>query len=265
MTPWPLIAQVLLLGDPLTVRANARFAGAINSVTWRGTQFIDHYDHGRELQVAVHVAGYGGSECYNPTEAGSQRDGTGDTSSSVVLGTWRGDHGFSTSSRLAFWNVPGEKSPGCKEGAANTTIVSDFVLSKIVTLANDGLLIYDFTIDVPGDYEGATIEAPVMYMPKGFSRFKFFDPKTQTSVPGIPKEHRDIPILACDGKGYAAAMWSEGAYQTFKTFLRDTNAVIVGRKIAPLRSAAYSFKTYIAFGTAQSVRAAITRAYEERP
>lgn len=264
MTPWPLIAQIILQGDPLIVKANARFAGAIHSVTWRGVQFIDHADHGRELQVAVHVDGYRGSECFNPTEAGSQRDGGGETSSSKVLRTWQDKDGFSTSTRMAFWTRPREKSPGCKPGGANATIVSDFVISKIVRLYDDGLLTYDAGIDVPADYIGATIEAPVMYMPKSFNRFRFFDPISQTSVPGIPKEHRDIPIMVGDGKGFAAAMWSDGSYQTFKEF-RDTNAMIAGTKVAPLEAGISSFKTYVAFGTSASVRAAISRAYLDKP
>ena len=38
-------------------------------------EFINSYDHGRELQLAVVVAGFG--ECWNPTEAGGESDGIG--------------------------------------------------------------------------------------------------------------------------------------------------------------------------------------------
>lgn len=260
---WPLIAQVLLQGDPLVVKAGRRFAGAISSVTWRNVQYVDRRDHGRELQVAVHVGGFGGGECFNPTEAGSKADGSGKESSSEVLYTYQCNQVFFTVSRMAFWTAPGEKSPGCKNGGKNTTVVSDFVLSKTVTLDDDGLLTYDFSLDVPADYPESTIEAPVLYMPTAFSRFKFFDPDSQTVIVAPPRERRPLAIIASDGHGHAAAMWSDGAMQMVKTF-RDTNAVIIQRKM-PLENTMYSFTSYIAFGSGPSVKAAITRAYRDRP
>ena len=64
----------------IEVCTSDRCAGAIDSVTWGGKQFISDYDHGRELQIAVTVDGHG--ECYNPTEAGSLGDGDTQNTSS---------------------------------------------------------------------------------------------------------------------------------------------------------------------------------------
>jgi hypothetical protein len=44
-----------------------RTALAIDSVVWNNVEFINQWDHGRELQMAVTN---GSGECYNPTEAG---------------------------------------------------------------------------------------------------------------------------------------------------------------------------------------------------
>jgi hypothetical protein len=60
-----------------------RVAGAIDYLAWNGMQFINAADHGRELQYAISNQ-YG--ECYNPTEAGSQLDGSGPSTSSKLLG-----------------------------------------------------------------------------------------------------------------------------------------------------------------------------------
>lgn len=49
----------------LFVSASARMSGAIDSVVWKEKEFINAWDHGRELQLAVTTL-YG--ECFNPTE-----------------------------------------------------------------------------------------------------------------------------------------------------------------------------------------------------
>ena len=48
-------------GSMLAIRASGRTAGAIDSVTWRGKEFLNSFDHGRELQSASSFDGYG--EC----------------------------------------------------------------------------------------------------------------------------------------------------------------------------------------------------------
>ena len=47
----------------------------LNSLTWRGKEFVNDYDHGREISYAWAFDGYG--ECFNPTEPGAARDGLG--------------------------------------------------------------------------------------------------------------------------------------------------------------------------------------------
>ena len=52
--------------NQLFLSASARTSGAIDSLVWNNKEFINAWDHGRELQMAV-TTGHG--ECYNPTEA----------------------------------------------------------------------------------------------------------------------------------------------------------------------------------------------------
>ena len=60
----------------LVIKTTTRLAGAIDSLTWDGKEFINSTDHGRQLQSASNLdAGSPISdETYNPTEAGSRDD-----------------------------------------------------------------------------------------------------------------------------------------------------------------------------------------------
>ncbi|MFN5915798.1 MAG: hypothetical protein ACK48K_03520, partial [Planctomycetota bacterium] len=37
-------------GDPLKITTTSRLAGAVHSIRWKGKEFIDSADHGRQLQ-----------------------------------------------------------------------------------------------------------------------------------------------------------------------------------------------------------------------
>ena len=63
------IAGPAFAGSPVIIQTLGQFDGAIVSLTWNGVEFIDHYDHGRELQTSVH---YGPIE---EDEAGTQAGG----------------------------------------------------------------------------------------------------------------------------------------------------------------------------------------------
>jgi hypothetical protein len=41
------------LGSTIELQTSARFAGAVTSLVFRGKQFVDSRDHGRELQSAA--------------------------------------------------------------------------------------------------------------------------------------------------------------------------------------------------------------------
>jgi hypothetical protein len=72
-----------VLGHELRIETGASFGGAISSLTWNNKEFVNHYDHGREFQVAGQFNDL--DECFNPTEAGSLNDGTGPTSTTQVI------------------------------------------------------------------------------------------------------------------------------------------------------------------------------------
>src|SRR5262245_65171318 len=100
----------------IVITTTSRVAGAIHSLTWNGKEFIDSTDHGRQLQSAC--AFHSGdkkdfcAECYNPTEAGSRKDGAGPKSSSKLLAIDAHGRELTTKTQMAFLLAPGEKSEG---------------------------------------------------------------------------------------------------------------------------------------------------------
>jgi hypothetical protein len=65
----------------VVITTTDRLAGAIHSVQWRGKEFIESHDHGRQPQSAASFDCAASSEfwaeCFNPTEAGSARTAPG--------------------------------------------------------------------------------------------------------------------------------------------------------------------------------------------
>jgi hypothetical protein len=90
-------------GEPLVLRSNAGFAGAVSSLRFRGVEHLDAADHGRLLQGAISFDAHG--ECLNPTQAGSSSDKPG-RSTSRLLSASLGPTGYRTITRMAYWLRP---------------------------------------------------------------------------------------------------------------------------------------------------------------
>jgi hypothetical protein len=165
-----------LLDSEIVVKTTARTAGAIDSVVWRGQEFIDSTDHGRQLQSASNLDHQGKfhSETFNPTEAGSVADGAGATSTSRLLHSVAEGNRLQTTTQMAFWLRPGGSSAG--HPATNRTALSNHLLTKRVTIGYDDLqnvIVYDATFQLPINehHTYAQFEAVTGYMPASFSQF----------------------------------------------------------------------------------------------
>ena len=170
-------------GSEIVIKTTARTAGAIDSLTWNGREFINSHDHGRQLQSASNLDA--GSpitgETYNPTEAGSRRDGHGTNTTSRLLFLQAKSNELQTVTKMAFWLAPGEKSgPNL---AKNTTILSQHLLKKHVVIGYKNLphvIAYDVTFPLPWgeQHAHAVFEALTGYMPPEFAQFFMFNPQT---------------------------------------------------------------------------------------
>jgi hypothetical protein len=170
-------------GSEIVIKTTSRLAGAIDSLTWDGKEFIDSFDHGRQLQSAasfdVGRSDEFWAERFNPTEAGSRLDHTGGTSTSRLLKMEVGENELASTVRMAFWLAPGEESFG-RPGLSPAKL-SDHRLSKNVRIGwgdVQNVVRYKVTFHVaPNEpHRYAQFEALTGYMPEEFSEFWYWRP-----------------------------------------------------------------------------------------
>ena len=250
----------------IVITTTSRCAGAIHSLKWRGKEFLDSYDHGRQLQSASNFdAGSTiAAETYNPTEAGSGSDGTGDSSSSILESLVTSDNQLMTQSRMAFWLRPGQFSGPNK--AKNTSVVSNHVLKKTVTIGVRGrahLIGYDVTFELPSDEKqsDAVFESLTGYMRPEFSEFWRYDRLSRTlqSLTDGPGEQPDPVVLATRDGAFAMGIYSPektkkgyGRWRFVPERVVKWNCVF--RVHNPTRGGSFSYRHYVAVGTLDQVR-----------
>ena len=253
----------------IVIRTTARLAGAIDSLTWNGKEFIDSFDHGRQLQSAANfdAATKFTPETFNPTEAGSRADGAGPTSSSKLESLKVvGKNCLETSSRMAFWLQPDEKSFG--NPAKNKAVLSRHRLRKRVTIGYEDLphvVRYEVVFTVPeGErHTYAQFEMVTGYMPADFSKFWAFDAE-KGLIPlsdGPGEQHLPVVLSSEDGK-FAMGIYSPilpqdgagyGRFRFEKEKVVKWNAVYRIRKQAGIDAGEYRFENFVIVGTRQVV------------
>ena len=261
------------------ITTTSRLAGAIHSLTWKGKEFINSTDHGRQLQSASNFDAGAAfiPETFNPTEAGSRGDGAGPQSTSRLLHLVARDRTLQTTSQMAFWLAPDEKSLG--HPARNVTRVSDHLLTKRVSIGYRDLpnvIQYDVTFSVPvGEkHVYGQFEAVTGYMPADFKNFWVFNPESgmlQTLSDG-PGEQSLPVILATASGDYAMGVVARDpapsgmtgpGYGRFR-FRREKvvkwNCVYrLQDEQNGLRAADYSFRQFVIVGSLDDVKSAMTR------
>ncbi|QDU40761.1 hypothetical protein Mal4_51210 [Maioricimonas rarisocia] len=266
----------------IVIRTTSRLAGAIDSLTWDGVEFIDSFDHGRQLQSASNL--YSGrpyhGETFNPTEAGSRSDGAGPTSTSRLLHLIADGNRLQTTTQMAFWLRPGEKSAG--HPARNTTPLSNHLLTKRVRIGIEGLphvIQYDVTFSLPvgEQHTMAQFEAVTGYMPARFSRFLAFERTTGKLVPlsdGPGEQSRPVVLSTPDGN-YAMGVyspeqpspgWENAGYGRFRFSPQKVvkwNCVFrIRDRERGVEPGDYSFRSYVIVGDRETVRQSLVRLHE---
>jgi hypothetical protein len=264
-------------GSEIVITTTSRCAGAIHSLTWNGKEFIDSADHGRQFQSAANFdAGKQPffPETFNPTEAGSARDGAGKMSTSKLLELRAKDNELVTKSLMAFWLAPGEKSQG--HPALNDKRLSNHLLAKEVRIGFQewkNVLDYRVTFTVPKTerHNYAQFEALTGYMPPDFSRFETFDPKTGKLEPledGPGEQNRPV-VFSTENGSHAMGIFSpdqpsqgyEGAgYGRFRFKAEKVvkwNCVFRVRDENGVKPGDYSYRMLMPIGTREDVRVAL--------
>ncbi len=266
----------------IVVTTTARVAGAIHSLTWDGVEFVDSFDHGRQIQSASNFDSGRAfvPEVFNPTEAGSMADDRGATSTSRLLELSAKENQLVTLNRMAFWLKPGEKSQG--NPARNTVALSDHYLAKRVTIGYKNLphaIEYRATFLVPSGekHTYAQFEAVTGYMPAAFDTFYRFDVKAGAleSLSDGPGEQADPVVLATANGRHAMGVYSpdqpskgfEGAgYGRFR-FKSDRvvkwNCVFRTKHATGVPGGEYQFRCFLVVGTVKDCTSALVALHKE--
>lgn len=262
----------------IAITTTNRLAGAIHSLTWNGTEFVDSHDHGRQIQSACSFdCGPGKdfwAECFNPTEAGSRADGTGKTSSSKLIAFSADGPELRSTTQMAFWLAPGERSSG--RPALNDKVLSEHILNRRVRIGHKKLanvIEYDVTFTVPkGERHNlAQFEALTGYMPPEFEKFFTFQPSTG-KLEGLsdgPGE-QEFPIVFADAEGnHAMGVYSPdqpsrgsekagyGRFRFSEEKVVKWNCVFRVRDANGIDAKDYRFRMFVAVGTSEDVRQAL--------
>jgi hypothetical protein len=270
-----------VLGSPLILHASQRTAGAIDSLKFRGKEYVNAFDHGRGWQSAVSYDGFG--ECLNPTEAGSSKDGTGSETSSQLLDVHVQDLTLTSTVRMAYWLAPEEPyKAACGQHkdvhvAQNKLVLSDDTLLKRITVGYRGIpniIGYMVTLNVAEPHQSIAFEAATGYMPPEFSLFLSFDPATSQVAPlsNGPGEQALPIILSTKDRQSAMGVYSPNPNPGYGGFLFTQNPGLKGWNSAKwncvfraedVKPGPVSYRCFVAIGTVEEVRAALRKLISE--
>jgi len=276
------VLRAPLGNSEIVITTMPRLAGAIHSLSWNGKEFIDSTDHGRQLQSASNFDA--GSrftgETFNPTEAGSRRDGAGHKSTSKLLHLLAQGNQLQTTSQMAFWLAPGDKSGD--NLAKNRGLLSNHLLHKRVTIGYremPNVIQYDVTFTVPiGErHTYAQFEAVTGYMPAEFEKFWRFNPATlklETLSDG-PGEQALPVVLATASGSHAMGIYSPqqpsagydqagyGRWRFKAQRVTKWNCVFRTRESSGIEPGEYSFRNFVVVGDMAMVREALHQLHRE--
>lgn len=268
----------LVDGDPVTLRVSARFGGAVDSLTWRGQEFLNIYDHGRQISYAWHLDDHG--ECLNPTEPGAAADGFAQASTTEVLAICSDGPGrVSTRVRPAFWLAPGETG-FCDNGtvaAVNRTTVSDNLFEKTIEIGYGGIenvIAFTATITLERDYRSLRTEMPTAYLGHAFTARYSFDPRSGALLPRESQRLVDPwsfvhsselpPVLATEDGAFALGAYTAETAAAYQMMHYDvpnpfdaTNKWNIRVSEVPAPAGADTYRSFAILGTLEEVRRAM--------
>ncbi len=269
-------------GSEIVITTTPRLAGAIHSLTWNGKEFINSFDHGRQLQSAANfdLGSRFSAETFNPTEAGSRNDGAGDSSSSRLLHMIATKNTLQTTNQMAFWLAPGQTSSN--KPARNKQVLSNHLLTKRVRIGYRDLphvIQYNITFSMPIDerHNYAQFEAVTGYMPPEFQKFWKFNPSSDQLEPlsDGPGEQSQPVVLSTENGSYAMGIFSPdqpsrgfekagyGRFRFVKQKVVKWNCVFRNRDSNGVKPGDYAFRTFVIVGDLEMVTQALRVLHQE--
>lgn len=285
-TPLKLLT---LSGNKITVKSNLVAGGSVWELWYRGQQFLDHVDYGREMQSSLNL-GHGAL----PTEAGDKHQ-SGNANfmhgSPILEARNSGKTQITTAIPLEWHNTTfnGNRRD-------ELVIYKDFKLGKRLTLDNNlnlgsynylnaQIIKYETTFYTPTTLTGAHIEIPTAYLKPVLKRFFEINATKSNLNQGLtevslssgqsqqaPIHHAGGIVIADQSLNYAMGVYinvnkakasdsDPNAIYYFRNWrFGDTSKWSAGRK-GTIRAGNNKYTSYVIVGTLNEVRVAMRQLY----
>lgn len=216
-----------VLGQQLTVSTSNQFAGAVSSLRWGNKEFINNWDHGRQLGANAYF--FDRFECYNPYETGSKEDQNFPTSSSRLLTMTASGNRLESTTQMAWYLSTRETRPGygdlCGDPAAwlacppYTGPLSDYRMHKTVSIGFAGIpnvIEYLAELYIPEHVRKASNQITAV-MPYDFSSVWTYDvvSKGYRTIRELGGEDDSIKVVATSDGSYALGFYSPEVLQPY--------------------------------------------------
>lgn len=126
----------------VSVSTSSQFAGGVSSIKWGGKEFINDWDHGRQLSPNYQF--FNRYICYNPYETGSLNDGQKSTSTSKLLSLSVNGNILQSETQMAWYYPTFVSNPSVNDACGDpsqwlpatpyTKPLSDYHVRKTVTV-----------------------------------------------------------------------------------------------------------------------------------
>lgn len=264
----------------ITVGMSSRVGGAIDSLYFNGREFINSWDHGRQLQFAWQLDKE--HECNNPTEAGSSADGLHNSTHSQWVSHSETKTSAATTSYPAFWRslsdpactdahqLPGNKLEKYVQ-VGGPYEVGGVSLSKDIA---DHLIEILGTVTIPAATTHLVVESASTHVGAEFSQFYTWDPSTcaLTALPGALGKEQGLPVVvAVPGGSWAIGQWSPDLPSTgYPSYGYGSHHIVspgndaaseskinVVYRMDNVPAGEYDTQTFVAVGSLEQVRVAL--------
>src|SRR5438270_1525483 len=224
-------AQVL--GSQLTIGTSSQYGGGISSITWRGKEFVNNWDHGR--QVSTNAAFFNRNECYNPYETGTKEDGQKLTSSSRLLSLTPSGSTLDSRTQMSWYlsacdpregygDVCGDQAEFLKYPAypvcpASTRALSDYTLHKTVSIGFGGIenvIEYLSDLYIPEPVQKGVVQMTAV-LTLEFSSVWTYDlvSKSYRQIRAVGGEDDSVKVLATADGTHAMGYYSPELLQPY--------------------------------------------------
>jgi alpha-tubulin suppressor-like RCC1 family protein len=205
-----------VFGQTLALSTSTQFAGAVSSIKWGNKEFINNWDHGRQLQLNAQF--FNRFECYNPYEAGSLADQNLPASTSKLLSLSASGNHLESETQMA-WYLTRRLPLGDHCGDPNNWLpipddyngpLSDYRTHKTVTIGYDhppahieNVIEYQTDLFVPGPVLKGINNATAV-LPYEFSSVRAYDV--------VSKDYRKIHELSGEDDSVHVVATADGNY-----------------------------------------------------